>query len=81
MMLQCRAKEKDMAELFGKKYTNRTRFTRMCIGEAVFSLMDKKSYEEIRVCSLYPEACRCAFVSYHIGSYELFYDGTDSTGL
>ena len=41
MMLQCRAKEKDMAELFGKKYTNRTRFTRMCIGEAVFSLMDK----------------------------------------
>ena len=38
-----------MAELFGKKYTNRTRFTRMCIGEAVFSLMDKKSYEEIRV--------------------------------
>ena len=49
MMLQCRAKEKDMAELFGKKYTNRTRFTRMCIGEAVFSLMDKKSYEEIRV--------------------------------
>ena len=136
-----------MAELFGKKYTNRTRFTRMCIGEAVFSLMDKKSYEEIRVSDivkragvsrmtfyhyyeqkedaladyfheivngyvrerseilkkggkfhdpgsiehalkyfdqyacLYPEACRCAFVSYHIGSYELFYDGTDSTGL
>ena len=25
-----------------EKYTNRTRFTRMCIGEAVFSLMDKK---------------------------------------
>ena len=36
-----------MAELFGKKYTNRTRFTRMCIGEAVFSLMDKKSYEAV----------------------------------
>ena len=123
-----------MAELFGKKYTNRTRFTRMCIGEAVFSLMDKKSYEEIRVSdivkragvsrmtfyhyyeqkedaladyfheivngyvrerseilkkggkfhdpgSIEHAACRCAFVSYHIGSYELFYDGTDSTGL
>ena len=56
MMLQCRAKEKDMAELFGKKYTNRTRFTRMCIGEAVFSLMDKKPYEEIRVSDIVKRA-------------------------
>ena len=35
-----------MAELFGKKYTNRTRFTRMCIGEAVFSLMRGRPLEE-----------------------------------
>lgn len=26
MMLQCRAKEKDMAELFGKKYTKQNPF-------------------------------------------------------
>ncbi|RGH08279.1 TetR/AcrR family transcriptional regulator [Firmicutes bacterium AF16-15] len=65
MMLQCRAKEKDMAELFGKKYTNRTRFTRMCIGEAVFSLMDKKPYEEIRVSDIVKRAGVSRMTFYH----------------
>ena len=54
-----------MAELFGKKYTNRTRFTRMCIGEAVFSLMDKKSYEEIRVSDIVKRAGVSRMTFYH----------------
>ena len=51
--------------LFGKKYTNRTRFTRMCIGEAVFSLMDKKSYEEIRVSDIVKRAGVSRMTFYH----------------
>ena len=35
--------------LFSKNHNKRTRFTRMCIGEAVFALMDKKEYEKIKV--------------------------------
>ena len=54
-----------MAELFGKKYTNRTRFTRMCIGEAVFSLMDKKPYEEIRVSDIVKRAGVSRMTFYH----------------
>ena len=49
----------------GKKYTNRTRFTRMCIGEAVFSLMDKKSYEEIRVSDIVKRAGVSRMTFYH----------------
>ena len=75
MMLQCRAKEKDMAELFGKKYTNRTRFTRMCIGEAVFSLMDKKPYEEIRVSDIVKRAGVSRMTFYHY--YEQKEDALD----
>mgnify|MGYP007076426426 CR=1 FL=1 len=34
-----------MVNLFSREHNKRTRFTRMCIGEAVFVLMDKKEYE------------------------------------
>ena len=35
-----------MVNLFSREHNKRTRFTRMCIGEAVFVLMDKKEYED-----------------------------------
>ena len=37
-----------MVNLFSREHNKRTRFTRMCIGEAVFILMDKKEYEKIK---------------------------------
>lgn len=39
-----------MKNLFSKAHNKRTRFTRMCIGEAVFDLMNKKEYDKIKRC-------------------------------
>ena len=48
-----------MANLFSKNHNKRTRFTRMCIGEAIYRLMDKKEYESIKI----SEVCKRAGVS------------------
>ena len=37
-----------MINLFSKEHNKRTRFTRMCIGESIFILMDKKEYEIVK---------------------------------
>lgn len=65
MMLQCRAKEKDMAGIIWEKIYKQNPFTRMCIGEAVFSLMDKKPYEEIRVSDIVKRAGVSRMTFYH----------------
>lgn len=54
-----------MADLFSKNHNKRTRFTRMCIGEAVFALMDKKPYEEIKVSDIVKKAGVSRMTFYH----------------
>lgn len=59
-----------------KHYSKRTRFTRMCIGEAVFSLMDKKSYHEIKVSDIVRRAgvSRMTFYHYYEGKEDAMAD-------
>ena len=45
-----------MADLFTKEYNTRTRFTRMCIGEALFVLLDQKEYGQIRISDIVKRA-------------------------
>ena len=54
-----------MAELFGKKYTNRTRFYADVHRRSRFFLMDKKSYEEIRVSDIVKRAGVSRMTFYH----------------
>lgn len=54
-----------MTNLFSGSYNKRTRFTRMCIGEAVFSLMDKKEYEKIKVSDIVKRAGVSRMTFYH----------------
>lgn len=54
-----------MANLFSKNYNKRTRFTRMCIGEAVFALMDVKEYEKIKVSDIVKRAGVSRMTFYH----------------
>lgn len=54
-----------MANLFSKNHNKRTRFTRMCIGEAVFALMDKKPYSEIKVSDIVKKAGVSRMTFYH----------------
>ena len=51
--------------LFSQNHNKRTRFTRMCIGEAVFSLMDKKEYEKIKVSDIVKRAGVSRVTFYH----------------
>lgn len=51
--------------LFSKNHNKRTRFTRMCIGEAIFSLMDKKEYEKIKVSDIVKRAGVSRMTFYH----------------
>lgn len=54
-----------MVNLFSKKHNNRTRFTRMCIGEAIFHLMDKKEYEKIKISDIVKRAGVSRMTFYH----------------
>lgn len=65
-----------MANLFSKKHNKRTRFTRMCIGEAVFALMDKKPYGEIKVSDIVKKAgvSRMTFYHYYETKEEVLED-------
>ena len=51
--------------LFSQNHNKRTRFTRMCIGEAVFALMDKKEYEKIKVSDIVKRAGVSRVTFYH----------------
>lgn len=51
--------------LFSKNYNKRTRFTRVCIGEAVFALMDKKEYKDIRISDIVKKAGVSRMTFYH----------------
>ena len=54
-----------MPNLFSKNYNKRTRFTRMCIGEAVFALMDKKAYSAIKISDIVKKAGVSRMTFYH----------------
>ncbi len=54
-----------MANLFSKNYNKRTRFTRVCIGEAIFSLMDKKDYKDIKISDIVKRAGVSRMTFYH----------------
>lgn len=54
-----------MANLFSKHYNKRTRFTRVCIGEAIFALMDKKEYKDIRISDIVKKAGVSRMTFYH----------------
>ncbi|MDO4633657.1 MAG: TetR/AcrR family transcriptional regulator [Eubacteriales bacterium] len=54
-----------MANLFSKNHNKRTRFTRMCIGEAVYRLMDKKDFREIKVSDIAKKAGVSRMTFYH----------------
>lgn len=51
--------------LFSREHNKRTRFTRMCIGEAVFVLMDKKEYEKIKISDIVKTAGVSRMTFYH----------------
>ena len=51
--------------LFSQNHNKRTRFTRMCIGKAVFALMDKKEYEKIKVSDIVKRAGVSRVTFYH----------------
>ncbi|MCI8327170.1 MAG: TetR/AcrR family transcriptional regulator [Lachnospiraceae bacterium] len=65
-----------MANLFSKQYNKRTRFTRMCIGEAVFALMDQKEYCAIKVSDIVKKAgvSRMTFYHYYESKEEALTD-------
>ncbi len=54
-----------MKNLFSKAHNKRTRFTRMCIGEAVFDLMNKKEYEKIKISDIVKRAGVSRMTFYH----------------
>lgn len=54
-----------MVNLFSREHNKRTRFTRMCIGEAVFVLMDKKEYEKIKISDIVKTAGVSRMTFYH----------------
>ena len=54
-----------MVNLFSKNYNKRTRFTRVCIGEAIFALMDKKEYKDIRISDIVKRAGVSRMTFYH----------------
>ena len=54
-----------MADLFTKEYNTRTRFTRMCIGEALFVLLDQKEYGQIRISDIVKRAGVSRMTFYH----------------
>lgn len=56
-----------MINLFSKEHNKRTRFTRMCIGESIFILMDKKEYEKIKISDIVKTAgvSRMTFYRYY----------------
>ena len=54
-----------MINLFSREHNKRTRFTRMCIGEAVFVLMDKKEYEKIKISDIVKTAGVSRMTFYH----------------
>ncbi len=54
-----------MINLFSREHNKRTRFTRMCIGEAVFVLMDKKEYEKIKISDIVKKAGVSRMTFYH----------------
>lgn len=54
-----------MINLFSKEHNKRTRFTRMCIGEAVFVLMDNKEYEKIKISDIVKTAGVSRMTFYH----------------
>ncbi|MCI8862195.1 MAG: TetR/AcrR family transcriptional regulator [Lachnospiraceae bacterium] len=54
-----------MGNLFSKNYNKRTRFTRVCIGEAIFSLMDKKEYRDIKISDIVKRAGVSRMTFYH----------------
>lgn len=54
-----------MVNLFSREHNKRTRFTRMCIGEAVFILMDKKEYEKIKISDIVKTAGVSRMTFYH----------------
>ena len=54
-----------MGNLFSKNYNKRTRFTRVCIGEAIFSLMDKKEYKDIKISDIVKRAGVSRMTFYH----------------
>ena len=54
-----------MKNLFSKAHNKRTRFTRMCIGEAVFDLMNKKEYDKIKISDIVKRAGVSRMTFYH----------------
>lgn len=54
-----------MINLFSKEHNKRTRFTRMCIGESIFILMDKKEYEKIKISDIVKTAGVSRMTFYH----------------
>ena len=54
-----------MKNLFSKAHNKRTRFTRMCIGEAVFDLMNKKDSEKIKISDIVKRAGVSRMTFYH----------------
>lgn len=54
-----------MTNLFSKNHNKRTRFTRMCIGEAIFLLMDTKDYDKIKISDIVKKAGVSRMTFYH----------------
>lgn len=55
----------DMAQNVSNNRTARNKFTRMCIGEAIVSLMKNKEYEKIKVSEIVEEAAVSRMTYYH----------------
>ena len=64
-----------MVNLFSREHNKRTRFTRMCIGEAVFVLMDKKEYEDIEKSANILEHIASTRCNTEIQKAQNFYNG------
>ena len=54
-----------MANLFSKNHNKRTRFTRMCIGESIFLLMDTKDYDKIKISDIVKKSGVSRMTFYH----------------